>query len=116
MAKVIDEAVTEMLFSSTVKDGVLKKERELAGMCPIEFMDDDNPWAQYVMKIATEGGDTGNWKWLTDDEDAREIQFGHFCFLIGASHLSHNELKGLAGWMLSNMLEEVPEYVPVGYN
>jgi len=113
MAKVIDKAVTGVLFSSTVEAGVLSNERRLVHMCPDEFMDDDNPWAQYVMKIATEGCDVSSWKWLTDDEDAREIQFGHFCFLLGASHLSHNELKGLAGWMLFNMLEEIPEYIPV---
>jgi hypothetical protein len=97
----------EDLFSG--KPGLgLSNERELAKICPKEFWE-DSPWSAYAMKLFYNGGDIGNWKWKTGDESRQDKQFACFQALLGTFRLSHEDKEAVAGWMLSEMLTEVPE-------
>jgi hypothetical protein len=91
--------------------GGLSNEDELAKLCPKEF-EKNNPWSDYAMKLFFCGGNIANWKWKTDDTVTRRHQRDCFSGLLGTFELSHNDKTAVAGWMLSEMLAEVPAYVP----
>lgn len=90
--------------------GGLSNENELAVACPDEFKD-DNPWSSYAMKLFFSGGKIANWKWKSDDPSERRRQMGCFHSLLGTFGLPHEDKEAVAGWMLSEMLTEVPEYI-----
>lgn len=91
--------------------GGLSNEDELAKACPDEFRS-DNPWSDYAMKIFFEGGSTANWKWKSDDKAERNRQIGCFQSVLGTFSLPHEDKEAVAGWMLSEILTEVPEHIP----
>jgi hypothetical protein len=90
--------------------GGLTNEKELAKKCPKEFQQ-DNPWSNYAMKLFYNGGNIKNWKWKSDDDGIKEKQFACFYGLLGTFGLRHEDKKAIAGWMLSEMLQEVPEHI-----
>jgi hypothetical protein len=91
--------------------GGLSNEDELAGLCPEEFKN-KNPWSDYAMKLFYRGGNIANWKWKSNYGSARRHQRGCFSGLLGTFSLPYQAKTAVAGWMLSEMLSEVPEYVP----
>ena len=91
--------------------GGLTNEDELARLCPDEFKD-DNQWSHYAMQLFYRGGNIANWKWKTDDLQTRCRQRACFNGLLVTFGLSHEDKTSVAGWMLSEMLSEVPERVP----
>lgn len=91
--------------------GGLTNEVELAILCPEEFKN-NNPWSDYAMKLFYHGGNIANWKWKSDDTATRRHQRGCFSGLLGTFALPHQDKTAVAGWMLSEMLSEVPEHVP----
>lgn len=92
--------------------GGLSNERELAEVCPDEFKS-GNVWSSYAMKLFFCGGNIGNWEWKSDDKEICKHQMGCFNGLLGTFDLRHQDKEAVAGWMLSEMLTEVPEYIPV---
>jgi hypothetical protein len=90
--------------------GGLSNESELARSCPEEFKK-QNPWSEYADKIFYMGGSIKNWEWKTDDQDVRKKQIECFKGLLGTFGLRTEDKSAVAGWMLSEMLKEVPEYV-----
>lgn len=90
--------------------GGLSNEDELAVLCPAEFKK-DNPWSKYTMTIFYQGANIGNWDWKSDDEEARHKQLGCLKGILG-SFVSTEDKEAVAGWMLSEMLSKVPEYLP----
>lgn len=105
-------ATTVALFSGEAGFlGGLSNERELAKACPAEFQQ-DNPWSDYAMNLFFSGGNIANWKWKSGDDVERRRQLACFKALLGTFDLRHEDKEAVAGWMLSEMLTEVPKYVP----
>jgi len=105
-------ADTSRLFvGSAGPFGGLSNERELVKSCPDEFKK-NNAWSNYASKLFFRGAKIGNWKWKSEDESVRNKQYQCFCGLLGTFGIGHNEKESVAGWMLSEMLTEVPEYIP----
>ena len=92
--------------------GGLSNERELARICPDEFRKRNNPWHRYASKLFFEGGNIAHWKWKSDNEEERKRQLRCLQGVLAGFDLSHEDKEALAGWMLSEMLVEVPEYKP----
>lgn len=91
--------------------GGLSNEQELAQACPEKFKD-NNPWSTYAMKLFYMGGNIENWKWKSNDLAERSTQRNCFEGLLGSWDVRHEDKESIAGWMLSEMLTEVPVYVP----
>ena len=108
----METQTTSPLFAGNVQpfDG-LSNERELAKLCPPEFKR-GNPWSSYASRVFFGGANITNWKWKSDDKAMRNGQMGCFYSLLGTFGLPHEDKEAVAGWMLSEMLTEVPEYVP----
>lgn len=104
----------EILFSGELGFfGGLSNGRDLVEVCPVEFKQ-DNQWSNYAKKLFSRGGNTDKWKWKSEDPAERRRQ--GLCFeasLIGPD-LSSEDKAAVAGWMLSEMLTEVPEQVSRG--
>jgi hypothetical protein len=104
--------VSSKLFAGEPEPfGGLSNEHELARECPAEFKE-ENPWSSYAMKLFFFGGNIGNWKWKSDNPAERRQQKNRFDFLLGTFGLRHEDKEAVAGWMLSEMLTEVPEHIP----
>ena len=102
----------EVLFTGVPQPlGGLSNEDELTETCPDEFKG-NNPWSSYANQIFFRGANISNWKWKSDDEGEQQRQIGCFHGLLGTFGISHEDKSAVAGWMLSEMLTEVPEYVP----
>lgn len=91
--------------------GGLSNEDELARICPVEFKNRHNPWVSYASRLFFEGGIISHWKWRSDGEE-KENQFRIFQSIL-EGFMSHSDKEAVAGWMLSRMLFEVPEYIPL---
>ena len=87
--------------------GGLSNEEELVKECPPEFLS-NNPWSNYASSIFFQGAKVATWKWKSDDPAERRRQMACFKGLLG-SFIDHNEKESVAGWMLSEMLTEVPK-------
>jgi hypothetical protein len=94
--------------------GGLSNEGRLVAICPEEFMKDrhSNPWCRATSQIFFEGGRIDYWKWKTADEEVRSKQMSCFSGLMGSFGIKHEHKQAISGWMLSEMLEEVPRHVP----
>lgn len=104
---------TEQLFQGQADIfGGLSNELELSRLCPHEFLE-DNPWSTYVNKLFTQTGNRANWKWKSDDINTQGEQLSCFDGLLNSSLLKPSKKIAIAGWMLSEMLMEVPEFVPI---
>jgi hypothetical protein len=102
----------EQLFSGTAEPlGGLTNEAELAELCPSEFKE-ANDWSIFAMALfAGVAGEVKDFEWKTDDVEVRKHQSECFRGLLGTFGLGHYEKESVAGWMLSEMLDEVPERV-----
>lgn len=91
--------------------GGLTNELELAKVCPPEFKR-DNPWSYYAGQVFFFGASVANWKWKSDDEKERLRQKACLRGLVTTFNLDFTDVLAVAGWMLSEMLSEVPKHVP----
>ena len=108
----MDTQTTTRLFAGQPEPfGGLSNENELTKACPPEFKT-DNPWSDYAMKLFYQGGNLANWKWKSGDHAERGRQKACFTGFLGTFGVPHEDKEAVAGWMLSEMLTEVPEYVP----
>ena len=90
--------------------GGLSNEAELAQACPKEFKT-SNPWSDYARRLFYTGGNIANWQWKSEDEDERNHQRACFNGFLGTFGVSTQDKYAVSGWMLSEMLTEVPEYL-----
>ncbi|HSV95251.1 MAG TPA: hypothetical protein VLH94_04780 [Spirochaetia bacterium] len=59
---ILDSEKMKILFSGIPQPfGGLSNEKELVGLCPREFQN-DNPWSSYASKLFCRGGSISNWK------------------------------------------------------
>ncbi len=102
---------SEKLFSGTpIAFGGLSNEKELAEICPDEFKK-NNPWSTLAMNLFFEGGKIGHWKFKSSDRATCGRQLSCFSALLGTFDIPHEDKEAVAGWMLSEMLQELPEYI-----
>ncbi len=107
-----DSEKMKILFSGTPNLlGGLSNEQELVGLCPQEFQN-DNPWSSYASKLFFRGANISNWKWRQENEHERKRQLNCFSGLLGSFDIDHEDKEAVAGWMLSIILVEVPEWAP----
>ena len=101
-------AESSALFSGRpLPFGGLSNEKELLAACPQEFRD-GNRWSDYALTCFMEGGNAADWAWKSDDESERRRQRACLLGLLGTFELSHEDKAAVAGWMLSEMLAQVP--------
>lgn len=109
----------ELLFAGSydsqgIGGGFISNRKELVKACPEEFFRNENPWSVYIDKVLQSGGcKSGHWKWQVSDMSERLKMRIYFQVLLSnKGGLSGTDLRAVAGWMLSEMLTEVPEYIP----
>lgn len=98
----------ERLFSGTEQPfGGLSNEEELMPLCPEQFLA-ENEWSAFANALLLKGGSTEGWSWKSGDEAVRAQQLQCFRGLLG-SCIPYERKASIAGWMLSEMLKEVPK-------
>lgn len=101
------QTITQLFAGQPGLLGGLSNEEELAGACPSEFRK-YNPWSEYAMQLFYRGADISDWKWKSENESERKWQSLCFNALLATFGVSHRDKEVVAGWMLSEMLTEVP--------
>jgi len=105
--------VVEVLFEGMPAPfGGWSNQRELAGLCPQEFRSDQNPWGMYVRKVLSEGTNISNWKWKSQEDEIRKKQFKCLFGLLYSATQPYDDRVAVCGWMISNMLQELPQHKP----
>lgn len=106
---------SKILFEGEAMLSGLSNERELAKACPEKFKKHwmNDPWCKMAMNIFYCGGVINHWKWRTKEMAVFKKQFGCFRALLSGFGLSHEDKIAVAGWMLSEMLTEVPAHIKV---
>jgi hypothetical protein len=99
---------TSALFAGIPRlvGGGLSNERDLAAACPPEFMK-DNPWSRAAMRLYYDAAEAVTLKWKSEDVAEQSRQTQYFGALLDGD-LPTREKFAVAGWMLSEMLTEVP--------
>lgn len=88
----------------------LSNQEELAGLCPVNFKDINNPWRKFVEKIWKEKGvSVENWSWKNSEKSVK--QSSYFSTLLSTTRLNEENKLNLMAWMLSEMIDEIPEFI-----
>jgi hypothetical protein len=100
---------TEKLFSgSPAFFGGLSNERELIPLIPDQFRRHDNPYTRLANLIFFNGANMAVWPFRSTNEAERIRQKRCLRAVLSGFDLSHEDKEALGGWMLSEMLTEVP--------
>lgn len=100
--------VSSTLFSGTALGfGGLSNEKELVAACPQEFKK-TNAWSYAAMMYLCGEVNASAWTLKSPDDAERQRQRHCFRGLLSGFDLSHEDKAAVAGWMLSEMLSEVP--------
>lgn len=100
------------LFSGVASPfGGLSNEQELVKLCPEKFKK-ENDWGEYAIKIFYSGGIISKWKYKNTDKKEQNKQRACFKGLLSTFGIPHEDKEAVSGWMLSEMLTEVPKYIP----
>ena len=84
----------------------------LSEKSPTGFGDSSNEWTKYAFKVIIEGGASiENWEWKSDDELIKQKQLKYFRAICLSPRECSQRHWAIAGWMLSEMLINVPEYI-----
>jgi hypothetical protein len=102
---------TKLFEVKVVFFGGLSNETELAKECPAEFKK-ENKWSDAAMDLFFSGGNISGWKWKSTDDKIKSHQLLCFKGVVSGFGLRHEDKEAVAGWILSEMLVEVPEHVP----
>ncbi len=94
----------------------LTNEEELAEICPEDFKQ-DNPWTKYASHFVKKDVKrrnrliiTTHWRYKPGTEEERRHKLSCFTTILASPNLHFKQKIPIAGWMLSEILEEVPEY------
>ncbi len=100
------------LFSGELlRPGGLSNESQLVIACPQEFFEPGNPWSSCANSYILQGRSTmRGWKWKTNDQKVRIQQALCLEEMVCGSSLDREYRQAIAGWMLSEMLREVPGF------
>lgn len=96
------------LFSGKARVmGGLSNEDSLAKICPEEFKK-DNKWSDLANSIFFKGADTTNWNYKSSNVEEQTKQKNCLMGLLQTFGLSHEDKEAVAGWMLSEILNKIP--------
>lgn len=99
----------EKLFAgSCMPRGGLSNARELGELCPAEFRG-DNPWTKAATEFFHLRLKPSNWHWASKDSKECLIRLSCFLGIFASTSLVYDDKMAVAGWMLSEMLAEVPQ-------
>jgi len=100
---------THLLFSGKPNFfGGLSNERELVSLIPTEFRNRRNPWTALASSVFFQGANITGWSFKTANQEVRTQQLACFKAALSGFDLSHDDKEALCGWMLSEMLTELP--------
>lgn len=104
--------MSDKLFAGTrAPFGGLSNERELVSLCPDEFSH-SNKWVRMASTIFFEGAHhIQDWSFKSNDVEVVKKQINLLDGLLRGFGLGHAEKEAVAGWMLSEMLNDVPKEV-----
>ncbi len=106
MAALESLVAVELLFARTVDDGEIKNLEILTSACPKVFHA-GNRWVKYARKWEISRRQQDWWKWKATEKEVRNHQF-KVLLAVQQSGLEDESRLALEGWMLSEMLEEIP--------
>ena len=111
----------QVLFAGVVvewphaREAYLTNLEDLRRVCPKEFFDSKNLWRMYAKAVHYWMGDRGgtnHWVWKSQDKNVQQDQLRQWNFVTLSAGLSWEEELAIGGWMLSEMLVEVPKHTP----
>jgi len=93
--------------------------KELAELCPQEFKERSNLWKGHAIWLKCKDDSyiyylARDWVWKSEDRSVRSRQLSCLLNLVNTKNdmISRNDISAVVGWMLSEMLNEVPNIVP----
>jgi len=89
--------------------GGLSNECQLARVCPPQFKESDNAWSIYAETICSKKVDITKWKWKSLKRIEKISQVLCLYTILGTHGLMNQDTVAVAGWMLSEMLLEIPQ-------
>ena len=98
----------DILFSGQISLSGLSNWQEIVEATPPEFTC-TNEWSEYAMNLFYSGGSMKGWKFRTTDSIERARQAMYLQALLGDFRPAHEDKEAAAGWMLSQILTEVPK-------
>ena len=101
-----------MLFDGEVRCGALSNVFELVELVPEEFSP-ENEWYQYVEHLYAKGGQEYDASWKARSDFVESLWYHTrkcFKYAFMDSRIPREKRFALCGWMLSEMLAEVPEH------
>jgi len=100
---------THLLFSGKPNFfGGLSNERDLVPLIPTEFRNHRNPWTALASSVFFRGANIAGWSFRTVNQEIRTQQLACFKAALSGFDLQHEDKEALCGWMLSEMLTELP--------
>ncbi len=101
--------VSELLFVARVQpDGTIRDPDVLVGACPQVFQE-GNRWVECAKRLEPKVDmDVCDWIWKDEDPQIRGTQL-QVLLAIQWSDLKKEDRHAIAGWVLSEMLQEVPQ-------
>ena len=85
------------------------QETNLRSVCPRSFQTDKNPWTAFVPALYF-SFNSSNWSWRAKCANIQKEQLSFFQNILFECDVSPNIREPIAGWLLSIMLEEIPEH------
>ncbi len=101
----------ELFSGQPHSQGGLSNEKQLARHCPPQFCL-GNAWTQFARLFNVQGADVREWTWKTADSSIQTKQLHCLVGLLSSKVLPETFKAATAGWMLSEMLSELPEHHP----
>jgi|GEM_PF-1678797 len=96
--------ISEILFKGKINFDDVK---QILEKCPDVFKG-DSPWTAFVANLIRVGSaDTHSWKFRKKEHNVCLIRL---ILLLGNKGIRFEERAYIGGWMLSEMLEEIPAY------
>lgn len=101
-----EEKIKQLFAGEPNPFGGLSNEQELTKIFPKEF-NERNKWSDLASSIFFGGANTEDWKFK--DKTQRQKQLNCLRGLLGTFGISHGAKEAIGGWMLSEMLVEIPK-------
>lgn len=102
------QAELELFAGEPDSCGGLSNEQELVRLCPMKFKYLGNKWSNYMDFFFSHGTGNAHWDWKSQYESERKQQRICLVAIRGSFKITDNDKRAILGWMLSEMLIEVP--------
>lgn len=91
-----------------ISSGGLTNEKELVRICPETFRR-GNEWSHLAIILKHKEYETFNWRWKSKDPHEQHHQLERLQAILRSFGLRLEDIYAVAGWMLSEMLTQIPE-------